>query len=64
MKKVLSYYYLPVVFFLLLSLAQLTEFTLTAFLVTILASVAIGLFCGFVLHLVTIIMKNISQKEE
>jgi len=61
MKRVLSYYYLPVVFFLLLSLSQLTERDSQTILLTILASVAIGLFSGFVLHLVTLVMKKVSS---
>ncbi|MFC0561769.1 hypothetical protein [Halalkalibacter alkalisediminis] len=61
MKRVLSYYYLPVVFFLLLSLSQLTERDSKTIFLTILASVAIGLFSGFVLHLVTLVMKKVSK---
>ncbi|WP_227937876.1 hypothetical protein [Alkalihalobacillus deserti] len=61
MKRVLSYYYLPVVFFLLLSFSQLTERDSRTILLTIVASIAIGLFTGFVLHLVTLVMNKVSK---
>ncbi|GAE35661.1 hypothetical protein [Halalkalibacter akibai] len=61
MKQVLSYYYLPILFFLLLSLSQLYEPDIQTVLMTILASISIGLFSGFVLHMVVLVMKKVTK---
>jgi hypothetical protein len=61
MKRILSYYYLPVIFFLLLSFSQLYDPDMKTILLTIIASIALGLFSGLVLHLVIMIMKKVSK---
>ncbi|MCL7747017.1 hypothetical protein [Halalkalibacter alkaliphilus] len=61
MKKVASYYLLPVVFFLLLSASQLYGQTLQAILMTILGSACMGLLTGFVIHIAMIVKKKVSK---
>ncbi|WP_332694091.1 hypothetical protein [Halalkalibacter lacteus] len=61
MKQVLSYYLLPVVFFLLLSFSQLYQPDSHIVLMTIAASISIGLLSGFVLHIAIIIKKKVSK---
>ncbi|MFC0473713.1 hypothetical protein ACFFHM_25175 [Halalkalibacter kiskunsagensis] len=61
MKQVLSYYLLPIVFFLLLSFSQLHQPDSKAVLMTTLASISIGLLAGFVLHITMIIKKKVSK---
>ncbi|TWI56197.1 hypothetical protein [Halalkalibacter nanhaiisediminis] len=61
MKKVLSYYYIPTGIFLLLALLDYTNTESQNLLMTIAGALAIGLFAGVVFHLVTKVMKKISN---
>ncbi|NEU31495.1 hypothetical protein GN156_12045 [bacterium LRH843] len=61
MKRVLPYYYVPAIAFTLLSLAQLNDLTMKHIVMTILASIFMGLFAGFIFHIATILRKKLSK---
>lgn len=61
MKRIVPYYYVPAGIFLLLSLAKVTEPTVKNILMTVIGSIVIGLFAGFVFHMATIVMKKVSK---
>lgn len=60
MKRVLPYYFVPTCIFLLLSIIELKEPTVQNLFMTLISSIAIGVFAGFILHIAIIIMKKIS----
>ncbi|GAE25873.1 hypothetical protein JCM9140_1894 [Halalkalibacter wakoensis JCM 9140] len=61
MKKVASYYLLPIGFFWLLSASQFYGQDMQTILMTTVGTILMGLLVGFVVHLAMIIKKNLSK---
>lgn len=61
MKRVLSFYYVPAVIFLLLSFANMKEPSVRMIVMTILSSLLLGLFAGFVFHLAMIVRNKLTK---
>ncbi|WP_100406528.1 hypothetical protein [Bacillus solitudinis] len=62
MKTFINFYLLPSLFFLLLTLSQLTDHSVKITSLAAGGSISLGLFAGFILHLGTLVAKKVKNR--